>query len=159
MKKLLKAIPIAALSTILSFASVNTAFAASEAGAVQVKGITIPVVIENFDTSDSDINSIYTSIKKIVVGLTIEKRTAYSYIECTTYSPMDISITAKLQMKENGSWNTLETYTESVTDKECVIAESRPVAQGYEYRLYVTCNAGGEKVTKIGNTEQCYRLN
>lgn len=159
MKKLLKAIPIAALSTILSFASVNTAFAAPEAKTVQVKGITIPIVIENFDASDSDINSIYTNIKKIVVGLTIEKRTAYSYIECTTYSPMDISITAKLQMKENGSWNTLETYTESVTDKECIIAEPRPVAQGYEYRLYVTCNAGGEKVTKIGNTEQCYSLN
>lgn len=157
MKKRLKAVSIIAATVILFFTSISTAFAA-EVGTVQVKGITIPVVIENFDKSNSDISYIYDYIKQIVVGLTIEKRTAYSYIQCSTYDSMNISITAKLQMKENGSWKTLETYIGSADDKECIISESRPVAQGYEYRLYVTCNAGGEKVTKIGGTEQCYSL-
>lgn len=52
-----------------------------------------------------------------------------------------VEIVVNLQKYENGSWNTIKTWTDKKDVKFASIYENYAVARGYSYRLSITVNA------------------
>lgn len=105
----------------------------------------------------------FVLIKQVGIGLEIENRTAYIYAECTTYENSDISVTAELQIYDNG-WETVKTYRNTESDsKISSIDETYAVARGYEYRVKVTAfvkqGLASDSTTKYSSVQECYSLN
>ncbi|MGL5712557.1 MAG: hypothetical protein ACRCX2_06020 [Paraclostridium sp.] len=50
-------------------------------------------------------------------------------------------ITSRLQRKVNGSWETVEAWTESSTSNTCRLKKTKSVSKGYEYRVFSTIKA------------------
>ena len=97
----------------------------------------------------------YVNTSYISAGLRIEGSTAYVRANVTAKKACDISVTAKLQRKENGSWKTICSFVEYSSNGVKDMTHSYTLSKRGTYRTYAIFNVGGEVLT-ISSSSKTY---
>ncbi len=86
----------------------------------------------------------WTTIQSIKATLTISGINSTSHVVLYSQVSTSLKITVNLQKLKSGSYETLETWTETGTGKYLELNESRLINILSDYRIKVTCKAGTE---------------
>lgn len=92
----------------------------------------------------SGITPYATTITDSGATITISGITAYMDADVSCNPSSSLSIVMELQKLKSGSYETIETYTNSTTGKNLSLSESRLINALSTYRLKVTFTAGSE---------------
>ncbi len=86
----------------------------------------------------------WTTIESILARFTISGINSTSYVKLTSGVSTSLKITVNLQKLKSGTYETIETWTETGTGKTLILDESRLINILSDYRIKVTCKAGSE---------------
>ncbi len=96
---------------------------------------------------DYGIMPCFTTINTIRKSFTISGINSTSYVLLTSQVSTSLKITVNLQKVKSGTYQTIETWTESGTGKRLELEETRLINALADYRIKVTCKAGTETNT------------
>ncbi len=89
----------------------------------------------------------WSTIKTITTDFSISGINSTSRVLLTSQVSTSLKITVNLQKLKSGTYETIETWTESGTGKALELEESRLINVFSDYRIKVTCKAGSETTT------------
>ena len=101
-------------------------------------------VVEN----DYEIMPCFTTIHSVATSFTISGLNSTSTVVLTSQYSTSLYIKIEFQKEESTGYKTLETWTKSGTGTTLALEETRLINIFADYRIYVTCTAGGETYTK-----------
>ena len=122
----------------------SVSYAAAESGAVLQPGL-----IGGSGTAQPN----YVNASYISAGLRIEGNVAYVNADVTAKKTCDISVTARLQRKENGSWKTICSYIEYSSNGMKNMTHAYTLTTRGTYRTYAIFNVGGEELTLASSSK------
>lgn len=86
----------------------------------------------------------FTTISAVSTSFTISGLNSTSSVLLTSKYSTSLSIKIELQKEKSSGYETLETWTKSGTGTYLSLEETRLINVFSEYRIKVTCTAGGE---------------
>ncbi len=89
----------------------------------------------------------WTTISRIDISFSISGINSTSLVILNSQVSTSLKITVNLQKLKSGTYQTIETWTETGTGKRLVLEESRLINILSDYRIKVTCKAGSETNT------------
>ena len=89
----------------------------------------------------------WSVLQTVATSFTISGLVATSSVSVTTKSSTSISIKIELQKEKSTGYETIETWTKSGTGTMLLLEEERLINILADYRIKVTCTAGGETFT------------
>lgn len=105
-------------------------------------------------TGDSGVAQPYfVNASYISAGLKIEGSTAYVKANVTAKRKCDVSVTARLQRKVNGSWKTVCSFLQNSSTGVVNMTQSYPLSQRGTYRTYAIFNVAGEELTATSSSK------
>ena len=102
-------------------------------------------VIEN----DYEIMPCFTTIDAVTTSFTISGINSTSCVTLSSKVSTSLYIKIEFQKEESTGYKTLETWTKSGTGTVLLLEETRLINIFADYRIKVTCTAGGETYTKF----------
>lgn len=95
----------------------------------------------------STIDPQYVNAARITADIDIEGGTAYCYASAAAKRVCRVTVTMRLQRKENGTWKTKVSWVGSSTNGVKTMSESFKLSQRGSYRTYAVFDVGGESLT------------
>ncbi|MBR4890870.1 MAG: hypothetical protein IKU15_06245 [Clostridia bacterium] len=86
----------------------------------------------------------FTTISSVATSFTISGLNSISTVVLTAKTSTSLYIKIELQKEKSSGYETLETWTKSGTGKSMSLEETRLINVFSNYRIKVTCIAGGE---------------
>ena len=90
----------------------------------------------------------FTTISSVATSFTISGLNSTSSVSLTSKYSTTLSIKIELQKEKSSGYETIETWTKSGTGRTLSLEEDRLINVFSEYRIKVTCTAGGETHVK-----------
>ena len=102
-------------------------------------------------TSNEDENVImprFTTIQSVTTSFTISGLNSTSSVVLASKVSTSLYIKIELQKEKSSGYETIETWTKSGTGTSIILEETRLINVFSNYRIKVTCTAGGETHVK-----------
>lgn len=90
----------------------------------------------------------FTTISSVATSFTISGLNSTSMVSLSAKYSTSLYIKIELQKEKSSGYETIETWTKSGTGTILVLEETRLINVFSEYRIKVTCTAGGETHVK-----------
>ena len=90
----------------------------------------------------------FSVISAVATGFSISGLTATASVSLTAQYATSLYIKIELQKEKSTGYETIETWTKSGTGRILVLEEDRLINILADYRIKVTCTAGGETHVK-----------
>ena len=90
----------------------------------------------------------FTTISSVATSFTISGLNSTSSVLLTAKTSTSLYIKIELQKEKSSGYETIETWTKSGTGVSLLLEETRLINVFSNYRIKVTCTAGGETHTK-----------
>ena len=90
----------------------------------------------------------FSTIDAVATSFTISGLNSTSSVSLSSQYSTSLSIKIELQKEKSTGYETIETWTKSGTGRILVLEEDRLINIFSNYRIKVTCTAGGETYTK-----------
>ena len=124
-----------------------------------ISGFVVPGFAAEIDSSEGVIMPRYSYTRSVAVMLDIsEDGTATAATKVTGYpdTATAVYIFMYLERKENGRWETVESWSESSSSYSLTMEESAEVESGYTYRVRASCYvyAGGQNEYITKNSQE-----
>ena len=97
---------------------------------------------------DYDVMPCFTTISSVATSFTISGLNSTSTVVLSAKTSTSLYIKIELQKEKSSGYETIETWTKSGTGKSMSLEETRLINVFSEYRIKVTCTAGGETHVK-----------
>ena len=97
---------------------------------------------------DYGIMPCFTTISAVTTSFTISGINSTSCVTLSSKVSTSLYIKIEFQKEESTGYKTLETWTKSGTGTVLLLEETRLINIFADYRIKVTCTAGGETYTK-----------
>lgn len=97
---------------------------------------------------DYEIMPCFTTISAVSTSFTISGINSTSSVVLSSQYSTSLYIKIEFQKEESTGYKTLETWTKSGTGTYLALEETRLINIFADYRIKVTCTAGGETYTK-----------
>ena len=107
----------------------------------------ISAFAENMD-GDYEIMPCFTTINTVSTSFTINGLNSTSFASVSAKYSTSLYIKIELQKEKSSGYETIETWTKSGTGTYLGLEETRLINVFSEYRIKVTCTAGGETHVK-----------
>lgn len=91
-----------------------------------------------------DVMPCFTTISSVATGFSISGLNSTSTVLLTAKTSTSLYIKIELQKEKSTGYETIETWTKSGTGKTLALEETRLINIFSNYRIKVTCTAGGE---------------
>ena len=93
---------------------------------------------------DYDITPYFTTIGSVTTSFTISGLNSTSSVALISKVSTSLYIKIELQKEKSSGYETIETWTKSGTGTSLLLEETRLINVFSNYRIKVTCTAGGE---------------
>ena len=100
------------------------------------------------NNEENVVNPRFTTISSVATSFTISGLNSTSSVVMTAQYSTSLSIKIELQKEKSSGYETIETWTKSGTGTYLSLEETRLINVFSEYRIKVTCTAGGETHVK-----------
>ncbi len=97
---------------------------------------------------DYDVTPYFTTIGSVTTSFTISGLNSTSSVALISKVSTSLYIKIELQKEKSSSYETIETWTKSGTGTSLLLEETRLINVFSNYRIKVTCTAGGETHVK-----------
>lgn len=99
-------------------------------------------------TEETVVTPRFTTISTVATSFTISGLNSTSSVVLTSQYSTSLSIKIELQKEKSSGYETIETWTKSGSGRSLSLEETRLINVFSEYRIKVTCTAGGETHVK-----------
>lgn len=96
---------------------------------------------------ESGIDPQYVNASRITADLVISGNNAHVYASAMAKKVCRVTVTMRLQRKENGAWTTKVSWVGTGTNGVKTLVEDFTLSQRGEYRTYAIFDVGGENLT------------
>ena len=100
------------------------------------------------NNEENVVNPRFTTISSVATSFTISGLNSTSSVLLSAQYSTSLSIKIELQKEKSSGYETIETWTKSGTGTYLSLEETRLINVFSEYRIKVTCTAGGETHVK-----------
>lgn len=133
-----------ALAASILFLPMNGSYAAvKDLGQAEHPGAVRDVQIGGGDGIDPQ----YVNAARITADLVISGNNAHVYASAVAKKVCHVTVTMRLQHKENGEWKTKVSWVESSNTGSKTLGKDYTLTQRGDYRTYAIFDVGGEQLT------------